>query len=103
MLGSIKDKAAKLAASATDAVSDIDLGSVKGKVTTTTVTDVVNVISQNVSAAAGCVKDLASDPADVYDRALHDVMRAAEDPSRCWGRSLVDLTEELIRNNPYRE
>lgn len=104
MLGSLKQKAAGLAARATDAVSDIDLNSVKGKITTT-VSGVGNTVSQSVSVAAERVRDRVSDPADAYDAALADLLEAADTAVRTSVFNFGILKEQEARlreANPYR-
>ena len=97
MFNSLKNIAAK--------VSDIDVNSVKGKITTT-VSGAGNTISQTMTATAGRIREHMSAPADAYDQALEAFMDAAlADPETTHHqyKYLKGVKERLIEGNPYRE
>ncbi len=103
MLSSLQNAASKAVAAATDAVSEISLDSVKGKVTST-VTGTGNSISQTVTNVTERVKDRVSDPADAYDEALLDIITVATEnniPHTAY-ETLTDLVKALQTGNPYR-
>lgn len=89
MLGKLAGLAQSAKDMAVDAVSSVDLTSVKGAISTT-----VGAVKDRAGEVVEEVGDRLTHPADAYDQALGDVARRIEiDP---------EVVSSLRRNNPYR-
>jgi Lhr-like helicase len=73
----------------TDAVSDVDLTSVKGKISS---------IQDAAGDAVSSGLERITHPADAYDRALDDLLSHAQRKST----TLHEALDELRAGNPYR-
>lgn len=89
MLGKLAGLAQSAKDMAVDAVSSVDLTSVKGALSTT-----VGAVKDRASDVVDGVGDRLTHPADAYDRALADAatLLALGD----------DVLDDLRKNNPYR-
>lgn len=91
MLGKLAGMAKAAKDSVVDAVSDVDLGSVKGALAST-----VETVKAKATDLADGVGDRMTHPADAYDRALSDVAR------RIGHAANLSLIEAMRAENPYR-
>ena len=99
MLGRLAELAQSAKAKAVDAVSSVDLTSVKGALAST-----VDTVKSTASNMADGVGERMTHPADAYDKALDDVQSRVSGMSLEMGRmpNLDVVIKRIKDENPYR-